>query len=155
MAGGQAAWQMMRNASADRSILKSKLKEGTVKRIFSYATKYRSALTFFLLTVVVDSCVVVATPLLLKKLVDEGVLKGKSSLVISLALVVGLLAIFDGGINMVNRRLNSIIGEGLIYDLRTQIFNHVQRQSIAFFTRTQTGALISRLNSDVLGAQQA
>ena len=155
MAGGQAAWQMMRNASADRSILKSKLKEGTVKRIFSYATKYRSALTFFLLTVVVDSCVVVASPLLLKRLVDDGVLKGKSSLVISLALIVGLLAIFDGGINMINRRLNSLIGEGLIYDLRTQIFNHVQRQSIAFFTRTQTGALISRLNSDVLGAQQA
>jgi ATP-binding cassette subfamily B protein len=153
--GGPAAWQMMRSASADRSVLNKKLNEGTVKRIFRYATRYRRKLIIFLITVVIDSCILVASPLLLKNLIDHGVLKSNSSLVTKLALIVGLLAIIDGFVSMLNRRLSSQIGEGLISDLRTEVFEHVQTQSIAFFTRTQTGALISRLNSDVLGAQQA
>jgi ATP-binding cassette subfamily B protein len=97
----------------------------------------------------------VATPLLLKRLIDDGVIPKNASVVTSLALLVGLIAIADAGFNMLGRYFSSRIGEGLIYDLRSLVFSHVQKQSIAFFTRTQTGALISRINSDVIGAQQA
>jgi ATP-binding cassette subfamily B protein len=108
-----------------------------------------------LATVVVDAGLIVATPLLLKRLIDEGVIPKDPSVVTNLAILVGLLAIADAAINMLGRYFSSRIGEGLIYDLRSLVFAHVQKQSIAFFTRTQTGALISRINSDVIGAQQA
>jgi ATP-binding cassette subfamily B protein len=98
---------------------------------------------------------VVSTPLLLKRLVDEGVIPGNSLLVTQLALLVGVIAVADALVNMIGRWFSARIGEGLIFDLRTQVFRHIQKQSIAFFTRTQTGALISRINSDVIGAQQA
>jgi ATP-binding cassette subfamily B protein len=88
-------------------------------------------------------------------LIDDGVIPKNASVVTSLALLVGLIAIADAGFNMLGRYFSSRIGEGLIYDLRSLVFSHVQKQSIAFFTRTQTGALISRINSDVIGAQQA
>jgi ATP-binding cassette subfamily B protein len=97
----------------------------------------------------------VATPLLLKQLIDDGVIPKNGEVVTRLAIFVGLLAIADAGFNMLGRYFSSRIGEGLIYDLRSLVFAHVQKQSIAFFTRTQTGALISRINSDVMGAQQA
>jgi ATP-binding cassette subfamily B protein len=92
---------------------------------------------------------------LLKRLIDEGVIPKDGAVVTQLALLVGLIAIADAGFNMLGRYFSSRIGEGLIYDLRSLVFAHVQKQSIAFFTRTQTGALISRINSDVIGAQQA
>jgi ATP-binding cassette subfamily B protein len=98
---------------------------------------------------------VVATPLLLRSLVDEGVIPGRPDVVTRYALIVAALAIADAGFSMLGRWFSSRIGEGLIYDLRSQVFEHVQKQSIAFFTRTQTGSLISRINSDVIGAQQA
>jgi ATP-binding cassette subfamily B protein len=98
---------------------------------------------------------VVATPLLLRSLVDEGVIPGRPNVVTRYALIVAALAIADAGFSMLGRWFSSRIGEGLIYDLRSQVFEHVQKQSIAFFTRTQTGSLISRINSDVIGAQQA
>jgi ATP-binding cassette subfamily B protein len=108
-----------------------------------------------LATVVVDAGLIVATPLLLKRLIDEGVIPKDPSVVTNLAILVGLIAIADAAFNMLGRYFSSRIGEGLIYDLRSLVFAHVQKQSIAFFTRTQTGALISRINSDVIGAQQA
>jgi ATP-binding cassette subfamily B protein len=108
-----------------------------------------------LATVVVDAALIVATPLLLKKLIDDGVIPKDSSVVTQLAFFVALIAIADAAFNMLGRYFSSRIGEGLIYDLRSLVFAHVQKQSIAFFTRTQTGALISRINSDVIGAQQA
>jgi len=132
-----------------------KLKPGTVKRIVRYALPYKRSLIFFLVTVIIDAMLVVSTPLLLRRLVDEGVIPGNSSLVTHLALLVGLIAVGDALVNMIGRWFSARIGEGLIFDLRTQVFQHIQRQSIAFFTRTQTGALISRINSDVIGAQQA
>jgi ATP-binding cassette subfamily B protein len=104
---------------------------------------------------VVDAALVVATPLLLKRLIDDGVIPKDASVVTNLAILVGLIAIADAAFNMLGRYFSSRIGEGLIYDLRSLVFSHVQKQSIAFFTRTQTGALISRINSDVIGAQQA
>jgi ATP-binding cassette subfamily B protein len=132
-----------------------KLKPGTLKRIASFAIPYKVLLAFFLITVVIDAFLIVATPLLLRRLIDEGVIPKNTELVTSLAFAVGVIAVADALFSMAGRWFSSRIGEGLIYDLRKQIFEHVQRQSIAFFTRTQTGALISRLNSDVIGAQQA
>ena len=141
--------------TADPSVKEQKLKPGTVKRIFRFALPYRTNIIIFLATVVVDAALVVATPLLLKQLIDDGVIPKDGTVVTKLAIFVGLLAIADAGFNMLGRYFSSRIGEGLIYDLRSLVFAHVQRQSIAFFTRTQTGALISRINSDVIGAQQA
>ena len=150
-----AAWMTHRSMTADPSVKEQKLKPGTVKRIFSFARPYRTNILIYLATVVVDAGIVVATPLLLKRLIDEGVIPKDPSVVTNLAILVGLLAIADAGFNMLGRYFSSRIGEGLIYDLRSLVFAHVQKQSIAFFTRTQTGALISRINSDVIGAQQA
>ena len=149
------AWLNYRSMTADPSLKEQKLKPGTVKRIFSFAKPYQVSIYIYLATVVVDAALIVATPLLLKKLIDDGVIPKDSSVVTQLAFFVALIAIADAAFNMLGRYFSSRIGEGLIYDLRSLVFAHVQKQSIAFFTRTQTGALISRINSDVIGAQQA
>ena len=141
--------------SSDQSVKHQKLKAGTLKRIFSFALPYRKFLSIFIFTVIIDAILVVTTPLLLRSLVDEGVIPGRPDVVTRYALIVAALAIADAGFSMLGRWFSSRIGEGLIYDLRSQVFEHVQKQSIAFFTRTQTGSLISRINSDVIGAQQA
>ncbi len=141
--------------TADPSLKSQKLKSGTLKRIFTYARPYKKWIALFLCTVVIDAVLIVTTPLLLRRLIDQGVIPKDGALVTELALIVGFLAILDAAFNIVGRWFSARIGEGLIYDLRSELFAHVQRQSIAFFTRTQTGALISRLNSDVIGAQQA
>jgi ATP-binding cassette subfamily B protein len=141
--------------TADPSVKQQKLKAGTVKRIFTFAKPYRLSIWIFLFTVVIDAALIVATPLLLRELIDKGVIPKDGALVTRLAILVGLIAIADAAMSMLGRYFSSRIGEGLIYDLRSLVFGHVQRQSIAFFTRTQTGALISRINSDVMGAQQA
>ena len=150
-----STWMSFRSLTADQSVKNQKLKPGTLKRIASFAIPYKVLLAFFLITVVIDAFLIVATPLLLRRLIDEGVIPKNTELVTSLAFAVGVIAVADALFSMAGRWFSSRIGEGLIYDLRKQIFEHVQRQSIAFFTRTQTGALISRLNSDVIGAQQA
>ncbi|CAN2194968.1 MdlB ABC-type multidrug transport system, ATPase and permease components [Candidatus Nanopelagicaceae bacterium] len=141
--------------TADPSVKSQKLKPGTIKRIISYGRPYKSQITFFLITVVIEALLVVSSPLLLRELIDKGVIPKDAGLVTKLALAVGLLAVVDAFFNIFGRWYSARIGEGLIYDLRSQVFAHIQRQSIAFFTRTQTGALISRINSDVMGAQQA
>ena len=150
-----AAWMTHRSMTADPSVKAQKLKPGTVKRIFEFARPYRTSILIFLGTVVVDAALVVTTPLLLLRLIDDGVIPKNGTLITKLAILVGLLAIADAAMSMLGRYFSSRIGEGLIYDLRALVFAHIQRQSIAFFTRTQTGALISRINSDVMGAQQA
>ncbi len=150
-----AAWMTHRSMTADPSVKQQKLKPGTVKRIFTFAKPYRFSIWIFLFTVVIDAALIVATPLLLRQLIDKGVIPKDGALVTRLAMFVGLLAIADAAMSMLGRYYSSRIGEGLIYDLRSLVFGHVQKQSIAFFTRTQTGALISRINSDVMGAQQA
>jgi ATP-binding cassette, subfamily B, bacterial len=150
-----AAWMTHRSMTADPSVKQQKLKAGTVKRIFTFAKPYRLSIWIFLFTVVIDAALIVATPLLLRQLIDQGVIPKDGALVTRLAIYVGLLAVADAAMSMLGRYFSSRIGEGLIYDLRSLVFGHVQRQSIAFFTRTQTGALISRINSDVMGAQQA
>ena len=151
----QAVWSAHRTMTADPSVKNQKLKPGTIKRIFSFAQPYRLYLTIFLITVVIDAFLVVATPLLLRQLIDDGVIPKNGELITRLAFIVGLLAVADAIVSIIGRWFSARIGEGLIYDLRSQVFQHVQKQSIAFFTRTQTGSLISRINSDVIGAQQA
>jgi len=148
-------WMALRSLTSDHSVKNQELKAGTFKRILGFAAPYKKYLVVFMVTVVIDAFLVVATPLLLRSLVDKGVIPGNGTLVTKLAFTVGALAVADAGFNMLGRWFSSRIGEGLIYDLRTKVFEHVQKQSIAFFTRTQTGALISRINSDVIGAQQA
>ncbi|HUX69173.1 MAG TPA: ABC transporter ATP-binding protein, partial [Cellulomonadaceae bacterium] len=125
------------------------------RRILAYARPYRAQVAVFLVLVVVASLLVVATPLLLQRIVDDGVGGRDRRLVVILASLVAVVAIAEAGLNLVQRWYSSRIGEGLIFDLRTDVFTHVQKQSIAFFTRTQTGSLVTRLNSDVIGAQQA
>lgn len=148
-------WMMYRSMTSDRSVKDQRLAEGTKRRVIGYARKYKRVIGFYLGVLVVSAVLVVAQPLLFKYIVDHGIQVKNSRVVVTCALLIAVLAVVDNGLGLVSRWLSSKIGEGLIFDLRTQVFAHVQRQPIAFFTRAQTGALVSRLNSDVVGAQQA
>ncbi|HEU4911334.1 MAG TPA: ABC transporter ATP-binding protein [Actinomycetes bacterium] len=148
-------WMAMRSLTRDGEVAKKKLAPGTIPRIVQFARPYRGQISLFLFLVVLDAMLVVALPLLFKVIIDEGVLKDDKGVVVTVALVVAGLAVVDAILTLIQRLLSSQVGEGLIYDLRTQVFGHVQRMPVAFFTRTQTGALVSRLNTDVIGAQQA
>jgi ATP-binding cassette subfamily B protein len=150
-----AGWMALRTLSSDQSVKHAKLKPGTLRRIFAYAIPYKSVFALFLICLIADAVLTIATPLLLRQLIDNGVIPKDRGVVTTMAVAVALLAIASALVNIVVRWISAKIGEGLIYDLRSQVFRHVQEQSIAFFTRTQTGALISRINSDVIGAQRA
>ncbi|HEY2575746.1 MAG TPA: ABC transporter ATP-binding protein [Streptosporangiaceae bacterium] len=153
--GGHSAWMMMRGFTRDSNITKQKIKPGTVRRIGTYARPYRWQLAAFLFVTVLDAVITVSYPLLLRVIIDNGILPRDTTVVAAVAGAVAGIALFDALLGFASRWFSSRIGEGLIYDLRTEVFGHVQRQPIAFFTRTQTGSLVSRLNSDVIGAQQA
>src|SRR5665811_369761 len=148
-------WGMVRSLTRDSSVAQRKLAPGTAKRVMSYARPYQGQIGIFLALVILDSALVVATPLLLGQIIDKGVTPGRSDVVVRLSLIIAVIAVLDGALTLVQRWYSSRIGEGLIFDLRTQVFSHVLKQPIAFFTRAQTGALVSRLNNDVIGAQQA
>lgn len=148
-------WQTYQSLTRDRSVTGQKVARGTIRRILGYARPYRPLIVLFLGTLVVTSLLSVAQPLLFRRIVDDGISVGNASLVTWTALAIAGLAIADAAFGIVSRWYSARIGEGLIFDLRSQVYDHVQHQSIAFFTRAQTGALISRLNSDVIGAQQA
>jgi len=152
MQGMGPTFRMMRT---DRSVVENKLDRRTVRRVFGFARPHRRPIAAFLGVTVLDALLVVVTPLLIQHTVDDGILKHDTSVVVWLATAMAVTAIFDALLGLGGGYLSSRIGEGLIYDLRTQVFAHVQRQSLAFFTRTQTGALVSRLNNDVIGAQRA
>ncbi|MCP3786629.1 ABC transporter ATP-binding protein/permease [Micromonospora sp. A3M-1-15] len=132
-----------------------KIKPGTVRRILPYALRYRWSLLVVLLTTIVESVITVASPLLLKMIIDDGIIPGKKSVVVGLAALVAGLALVNVVAIYAQTWFSGRVGQGLIYDLRTKVFAHVQRQPLAFFTRTQTGSLVSRLNTDVVGAEQA
>ncbi len=148
-------FMMVRGFRMDPSITKQKLKPGTVRRIAKYARPYRWLMAAFLVATSVDALITVVNPLLLRDIIDNGILAKDQALVVTLAVVVAAVALFDAGLSFVIRWFSARIGEGVIYDLRTQVFGHVQRQPLAFFTRAQTGSLVSRLDADVMGAQQA
>ena len=145
---------MMRSFTRDPSIARQQLKPGTVRRIASYARPYRWTLAVYLTVTSLDAVTTVGVPLLLGAIVNA-ILRRDTGLVLGIAGAVAGLALLDSLLSIAGRWFSARIGEGLIYDLRTQVFRHVQRQPIAFFTRAQTGSLVSRLNSDVIGAQQA
>ena len=155
MSGMSPMMAAMRAMRTDPSVVDQKLTRRTLRRVLAFARPHRQLIAGFLFFVVVDASLVVATPLLVKHLLDDGVLKGDGQVVTLTAVAMALVALLDAALGVGSGYLSSRIGENLILDLRTKVFAHVQRMSLAFFTRTQTGALVSRLNNDVIGAQRA
>jgi ATP-binding cassette subfamily B protein len=149
------AWLMYRSLTRDPSVKEKKISRKTVRRILGYARPYKALITLFLVTLVFAALLSVAQPLLFRRIIDQGIAPGDASLVTWTAIFIALLAIADAALGVISRYFSTRIGEGLIFDLRNEVYDHVQSQSIAFFTRAQTGALISRLNNDVIGAQRA
>ncbi|MEW1828776.1 ABC transporter ATP-binding protein [Streptomyces sp. NPDC088196] len=127
----------------------------TLRRIAEFARPHRRPIARFVLLGVVTALLAVATPVLAGHVVDAIVSGGDDGTVVRLALLIALIAVAEAALGILGRRLSSALGEGLILDLRTAVFDHVQRMPVAFFTRTRTGALVSRLNNDVIGAQRA
>src|SRR5919112_5400185 len=152
MHGMGPAWRHLRS---DRSIVNNRVDRGTVRRVLGFARPHRALISVFLVLTVIDAGMVIVTPLLVQRIIDDGIYAGDTGLITWLALAMAGTAVVSGLLTVGGGWPSSRIGEGLIYDLRTQVFGHVQRQSLAFFTRTQTGALVSRLNNDVIGAQRA
>ncbi len=155
--GGMASMYraQMRAMHRDPEIGKQKTAKSQWRRIASFARPYRTMLAVFLVLIVVDAVVGAANPLLYRAIIDRGILGHNARLVVLLALGVAALSIVDTALSVGERAISARVGEGLIYDMRSKVFAHVQKMPIAFFTRAQTGALVSRLNNDVLGAQQA
>ena len=154
--GSVSSWRAMRSFSSDPANQEKDIPAGTWKRVFGYASPYRRDLTIFIALVVLAAIAGVATPVLAGDIVNViSSDSGTAGAVIRLASIIAALAVFDALMSLAQRWYSARIGEGVIYDLRTQVYEHVQQMSIAFFTRAQTGALVSRLNSDVLGAQRA
>ncbi len=145
----------MRSLTRDASVTDQKVAPGTTRRIFRYIKPYRKLLTVFLILVVIDAVIGVVNPLLFREIINQGILNHKPSLIIWLALIAVVISLFDAGLGLIETYMSAKIGQGLVFDMRTQVFEHIQSMSLAFFTRTQTGALVSRLNNDVTGAQQA
>ena len=145
----------LRSFGQDSSVLKQRVKRGTAKRTLAFATPYTGLLSLFLLVVVVNAAIGIANPLIYREIINKGILKGNSPLIIQLALLVAALGLLDGVLGMTQTYLASRIGAGIVLSLRAKLFEHIQQMPLAFFTRTQTGALVSRLNNDVGGARTA
>ena len=152
MGGMIGTW---RSFNKDASVLKEKIKPGTTRRTLRYAAPYAGWLAVFLLVVVVDATVTIVYPLLFRRIINDGILKGNEGLILHLAVAVALLGIFDGFLGLMQTFLASSIGAGIVLSLRARLFTHIQQMPLAFFTRAQTGALVSRLNNDVGGARTA
>lgn len=132
-----------------------RVSRATVRRVLGFARPYRGRLAVFLVLIALEAAAGAATPWLFQRLIDDGIAAGDTRLVVGIATLVAVLALASAGLTFADRWISSRIGEGLIYDLRTAVFDHVQRMPLAFFSRAKTGALVQRLNGDVLGAQQA
>ncbi|MCI0141438.1 ABC transporter ATP-binding protein/permease [Arthrobacter bambusae] len=148
------AWRSLYNITRAKSGSQPFSRE-TIKRVLAFAKPYRNKLIAFVLASIAGAFLAVATPVLAGKVVNALIAKAGVDVVIGLAALIAAVAVADAGVGLLTRWLSSVIGEGVIVDLRTQVFDHVQRMPIAFFTRTRTGALVSRLNNDVIGAQSA
>jgi ABC-type multidrug transport system fused ATPase/permease subunit len=148
------AWSLMMSAARADSLPRS-VPKGTLGRIWRFAARHHRTLAVFLSLATASAVIGVVTPVLAGRVVTAITSAAPASAVITLALVIAGLAVVDAGLTLGERWLSSRIGEGLIYDLRLAVFSHVQRMPLAFFTRTRTGSLVSRLNNDVIGAQRA
>jgi ATP-binding cassette subfamily B protein len=155
--GGGMAGGMLRSMRNSDQIAQHQLSRGTTRRIIAFARPYRRDITVFLITVVAAAGIGVATPVLAGRVINalSPVKEGSGSLVVELALMIAGLAVVDALLSLAQRWYSARIGEGIILDLRTRVYDHVQRMPLQFFSRTQTGALVSRLNNDVTGAQRA
>lgn len=153
--GGVGGGGLMRSFRRDASVTAQKLSPGIFRRILRFAAPYRRMLLVFLALIVVGALMSAATPLIYRGIIDDGILARNTGLVVELAVALAGLALADAALSLWQRWISARIGEGLIFDMRTQVFAHFQRMPIAFFTRTQTGALVSRLNNDVMDAQRA
>ncbi len=145
----------MGGLAVDPAIRNHTLAKGIVRRVLRYGAPFRNLIIVFLVTVVLGSALGVAPAWLFQRIIDDGVLGGDIPLIIRLSLVVAGMAVLGALLSVVERWCSARIGEGLILHLRTQLFDHVQRMSVAFFSRSNTGKLVSRLQNDVSGAQQA
>ena len=136
-------------------VTRQQVRPGTVRRIWPYLRRYRGPMVLLLGVTAVDSAILVVSTLILRLIIDDGILRHRESVVVTLALAVAGLALVDAGAEYVRSWYSVWIGESLVLELRTSVFRHVQRQPLAFFTRTQTGALVSRMNDDINETQQA
>lgn len=149
------SWETMRSFASDDSVTRQRLAPGTARRILGYARPYVRDIVPFLLVVAVAAVLGIVTPLLFKAIIDNGIQARNLPVVVWLSLVVAGVALAEAALSLLQRWYSAKLGEGLIYDLRAQVFDHVQRMPVAFFVRAQTGSLVSRLNNDVIGAQRA
>ena len=145
----------MRSLRKDASVLKQTVRPGTAKRMLRFAIPYTNLLALFLLVVILDAGIGVANPLIYRAIINDGILKGNAALIIRLAVLVGVLGLFDGALGLAQAYLAATVGARVVLDLRAKLFEHIQQMPLAFFTRVQTGALVSRLDTDVGGAQTA
>ncbi|WP_217649740.1 ABC transporter ATP-binding protein [Saccharopolyspora flava] len=145
----------MRSFASDKSVTRQRLSAGLLRRIGGYARPYLRDIVPFLVLVALAAALGVVNPLLFKAIIDDGIVPRNFSLVVWLALAVAGVAVLEAAMSLAQRWYSARLGEGLIYDLRREVFDHVQRMPVAFFVRAQTGALVSRLNNDVIGAQRA
>ena len=152
---GPGGFTALRSLRRDQAVQDEKVPKGTTRRILKFVRPYKRLLGIFLVLVVIDAVVSAANPLIYREIINKGILGKDAGLVVALALLVAGLAIADAGLTLVERFISARVGEYLICEMRTKVFDHVQRMPLAFFTRTQTGALVSRLNNDVTGAQEA
>ncbi|MGB3412782.1 MAG: ABC transporter ATP-binding protein [Microthrixaceae bacterium] len=152
---GPGHYRQVGSLSKDRSVTRHQLAPGTIRRIVGFAKPYRRWISLFIGLILLDAALGALTPLIYRQIIDVGIAEKNSGLVVELALGLAVLTIIGAANSLLQRWYSARIGEGLIFDLRTEVFDHVQRQPVAFFTRTQTGSLVTRLNSDVIGAQQA
>jgi len=145
----------MRSLMQDASVVKQKVKPGTAKRMLRFAIPYTSLLALFLLVVIVDAGIGIVNPLIYREIINNGFLKGNATLIIRFAVLAGVLGLFDGALGLASSYLSATVGARVVLALRAKLFEHIQQMPLAFFTRVQTGALVSRLNTDVGGAQGA
>ena len=146
---------VVRSMRRDQSVRGTKVAPGTARRILRFAAPYKTVLILFLGLVVIDAVIGAANPLFYREIINKGIVGHRAGLIVALALVVAGLAVLDAALSLGERFVSARVGEGLVFDMRTKVFAHIQKMPIAFFTRTQTGALVSRLNNDVQGAQEA
>lgn len=150
--GGPGGFRSFRQ---DPSVRRHKLSRGTLRRVLAFAAPYRRLLTLFLVLIALDAAIGALTPMLFRAIIDDGITPGRRDVVLGLAGAVAALALVQGALALGQRVCSARVGEGLILDLRSAVFDHVQKMPLAFFSRTRTGSLVQRLNGDVLGAQQA
>lgn len=145
----------MRSFGQDASVLKQKVRPGTARRMLRYAVPYTGLLALFLVVVILDAAIGIANPLIFRNIINNGILGSNAGLIVRFAILVGILGVFDAALGLAQSYLSAQTGARVVLSLRTKLFAHIQEMPLAFFTRVRTGALVSRLNTDVTGAQSA